>query len=82
MKAPDGGHVDGHACMHSHMDIGRASLYEHAGRQPGIRIPAAIAAARSAEQSAYYSFPARSTQASSASITAPLIPCSSNVLTP
>ena len=45
MKVPDSGHVDGHACMHNHMDIGRASLYEYVGRQPGIRIQAAIAGA-------------------------------------
>ena len=27
---------------HSHMDIGRASRYEQAGRQAGLRIPAAV----------------------------------------
>ena len=53
MKAPDGGHVDGRARTHRHMDIGRARRYEHAGRQAGVRIPAAIAGARSAEQSAF-----------------------------
>ena len=43
--------MDGHACMRGHMDIGRASLYEYIGRQPGIRLQAAIAGALSAEQS-------------------------------
>ncbi len=58
-SAPDGGHADGHACMHSCMDIGRASLYEYAGRQSGIRIQAAIAGAQSAEQSAFALSPGR-----------------------
>lgn len=26
VKAPDGGHVDGRACTHSHMDIGRTFM--------------------------------------------------------
>ena len=53
MKAPDSGHVDGRACTHRHMDIGRASQYEQEERQLGLRILAAIAGARSAEQSAF-----------------------------
>ena len=53
MKAPDSGHVDGRVYTPIHMDIGRASRYEYAGRQPGILIPAASAGARSAEQSAF-----------------------------
>ena len=53
MKAPDGGCVDGRACTHRHSDIGRARRYEHAGRQAVVRILAAIAGARSAEQSAF-----------------------------
>lgn len=48
MKAPDCVHMDGRACTHRHMDIGRASRYEQVGRQAGLRIPAAIA-----EQSAF-----------------------------
>ena len=35
------------------VDIGRASQYEEAGRQPELRILAAIAGAQSAEQSAF-----------------------------
>ena len=35
------------------MDIGRTSQYEEAGRQPGLRILAAIAGAQSAEQSTF-----------------------------
>ncbi len=46
MKAPDGGCVNGHACMHRHTDIGRASRYKQEGRQPGLRIPASVAEAR------------------------------------
>ena len=35
------------------VDIGRASQYEEAGRQPELRILAAIAGAQSAEQSTF-----------------------------
>ena len=41
MKAPDGGCAQGRARMPLYTDIGRASLNEYGGRQPGIRILAA-----------------------------------------
>ena len=52
-KVPDSSHVVWQACMRRHMDIGRANLYEQAGRQAGLRIQAAIAGACNAEQSAF-----------------------------
>ncbi len=42
-----------HACMSEFTDIGRADLYEHKGRKAGVRIQAAIAGARRAEQSTF-----------------------------
>ncbi len=35
-----------HACMHGHIDIGRAGRHEEEGRQAGFRMAAAIAGAR------------------------------------
>ena len=53
MKAPDGSRALGRVYTRQRTDIGRASRYEYVGRQPGIRIQAAIAGVRSTEQSAF-----------------------------
>ena len=45
IKVPDSSHVMQHACMHRHMDIGRANLYEQVGRQAGLRMQVVIAGA-------------------------------------
>ncbi len=53
MKVPDGGHVNGQARLQLHMDIGRASRYEQAAQQRGLRRTAAIAGVQRTEQSIY-----------------------------
>ena len=55
-KSPDGGNVDGHACMHRYISIGRDNRYEHEVTPLGgtrMRIPVSsteAAAQRSAAQ--------------------------------
>ena len=53
MKVPDGDHANGQACLQLHMGIGRASRYEQAAQQRGLRRPAAIVGVRRTVQSTF-----------------------------
>lgn len=53
MKVPDGVQIHWHARTPMNLHIGRANQYEQVGQKPGLRMLAAIAGARRAEQSTF-----------------------------